>query len=87
MNHFARIRFIVAFCLFFEFILNGFLYFCQTFNTVTYLFETVIGTVLWFENVYLGGFEYIVDGLKPLQNSPKSYKFSPNKNEEDFSHV
>ena len=25
--------------------------------------------------------------LKPLQNSPKSYKFSPNKNEEDFSHV
>ena len=24
---------------------------------------------------------------KPLQNSPKSYKFSPNKNEEDFSHV
>jgi len=27
------------------------------------------------------------DKLKPLQNSPKSYKFSPNKNEEDFSHV
>ena len=57
MNHFARIRFIVAFYLFFEFILHGFLYFCQTFHTVTCLFETGIGTtVLWFENVYAGSF-------------------------------